>query len=502
MIERREWRWVAWVALVVVAVSWLPYLVAWAVAPPSAHFAGMIYNPLDGQSYLAKMRLGAGGTWLFHLLYTPDPPQGAAPIFLFHLLLGHLARWLGLSLLAVYHGARTAGGLALLFGLYRLAADLVDGVKQRRFLFLLTTLGSGLGWLSLLLGHQTPDLWVAEAFPFLSLLTNAHFPISLALMAWAAHWGLQAGRKPGSGAGLVMAMVALGAIQPFGLLPLLGGVGGAWVADSLRERRVYWRGVAWLVLAAFLAFPYPLYTFWVIHADPVLAAWSEQNVTPAPSLVSWLLGLGVPGALALWGSVVAMRRGRDSDGLLLGWLLATVVGLALPLSLARRLSLGLAMPVGLLAGLGLWRMAARHRLLGSLLVALTTLTPLLLLAMGVGAALNRYPMLYLSDGEWVALGWLQENVPRDTVVLCAPETGLFVPAWAGQRVVYGHPFETVNAEARRARVEAYWRGERDETWLDQLGVEYLLYGPREQALGPPPAGELLLVAGDTSVYHR
>jgi hypothetical protein len=56
--------------------------------------------------------------------------------------------------------------------------------------------------------------------------------------------------------------------------------------------------------------------------------------------------------------------------------------------------------------------------------------------------------------------------------------GLFVPAWAGQPVVYGHPFETVDAEARKAQVEAFWAGEMGprerEVFLQEGNVGYVL----------------------------
>ncbi len=503
MVERREWRWVTGVALGLLALAWLPYLAGWAAASPGVHFTGLVYNPLDGYTYIAKMRLGAEGSWLFRLTYTSEPQKGA-PIYLFYLFLGHLARWTRLPLLVVYHAVRTVGGLALLFGLYRLAAHLSDGLKERRLLFLLAAMGAGLGWLAAPLGRETPDLWVAEAFPFLALLTNAHFPTALALLVWAAHWGLRADRSSCAGAAMTAAAVALGAIQPFGLVPLLGGLAGAAGVRAVLQRSVPCRFIAWMMLAAAFSLPYPLYTLWAIHADPVLAAWNAQNATPSPSLLEWLLAFGLLAPLAAVGVAVALRRRRGEDGLLLGWALATAVGLALPLTLARRLSLGLGVPVGLLAGMGWWRLR-RGQWRASLQVALVgfcVLTPLFLLALGVGAAVGGHPLLYLSDGEWAVLDWLREHVSHEEVVLCAPEMGIFIPAWAGQRVVYGHPFETVEAETRRAQVERFWRGERDPTWLEEMGVEYLFYGPREQALGPPPAGEPLFEAGNAAIYRR
>jgi len=108
------------------------------------------------------------------------------------------------------------------------------------------------------------------------------------------------------------------------------------------------------------------------------------------------------------------------------------------------------------------------------LVAFCALTPLFLIV-GHLATVSDF---YLSDGEWAALKWLREKGDPDAVVLCSPRMGLLVPAWAGQPVVYGHPFETVNAARRKAEVEAYWAGEmgieEQEAFLRENRVGYVL----------------------------
>ena len=157
-MNRREWRWVALVTLVLVIASSLPYFIAWVVAPEGAHFTGLIFNPQDGNSYIAKMRQGFVGSWSFRLPYTSEPHAGAL-VYLFYLLLGHVARWMGLPLIVVYHVARAAGGAVMLLALYGLASRLSDDVGERRAMFLLAALGavlaarrgSGGDWLLLFL---------------------------------------------------------------------------------------------------------------------------------------------------------------------------------------------------------------------------------------------------------------------------------------------------------------------------------------------------------------
>ncbi len=249
-------------------------------------------------------------------------------------------------------------------------------------------------------------------------------------------------------------------------------------------------------MAGCVSLVYPLYGLWAIQADPILAAWNTQNQTPSPPPWDWLLSFGLMTALAIPGVAAALRRRSDTDFLLLAWVITVGLGLYAPLALQRRLSLGLQAPFGLLAAMGWWevvrpRLKRRRRWLVTGALIFSALTNVLLLGVPTLMALDGNPIFYLSGGEWAALRWLREDGRPAVVVLCSPMMGTFVPAWAGQRVVYGHPFETVNAEMREAQVEAFWIGELDgparEQFLRENRVTYILAGPREAAL----AGERL-----------
>lgn len=517
MMKRGEWRWVVFMTLALLIVSSLPYLIAWAVTPEGAHFTGLIFNPQDGNSYIAKMRQGFAGSWSFRLPYSPEPHDGA-PVFLLHLLLGHVARWTGLPLVMVYHAARVVGGAAMLLALYVLVSWISDDVGERRAVFLLAALGSGLGWLAVFLGYQSADLWVPEAFPVYALLANAHFPLAMGLMVWIAGCGLRIANRKSQrewlwGLGMIAAAGVLGAVQPFGLVMVFGGLGVMLVARAVRERAVPWRLIAWIVVVGAVALPYPLYMLHAIRSDPVLAVWDAQNVTDSPPPWDWALSYGVVLVLAVPGVFFAARRSSNGDWLLLGWAGVTLVGMYVPLPLQRRLSLGLGIPLGLLAGLGWWRTvrprikARRRGFLQGMVVAFCALTPVFLALMALLAALTSEPWFYLSEGEWATLAWLREEGRPDAVVLCSPQMGLFVPAWAGQPVIYGHPFETVDAERRKAQVEAYWRGEMSpaerETFLRENRVGYVFVGPRELAIGNwrPVISESAFEAEDVKVYE-
>ena len=134
--------------------------------------------------------------------------------------------------------------------------------------------------------------------------------------------------------------------------------------------------------------------------------------------------------------------------LLLAWIVVTVPLLYAPFPLQRRWSLGLHIPIGLLAALGLSQMVRGVWARRAIIVA-TIPTSILIVAVLIGGAVARDPHIYLTTDEYAALTWLHDHAHFDDVVLAAPETGAFIPAFAGQRVVYGHPYETVDADHKR-----------------------------------------------------
>ena len=102
--------------------------------------------------------------------------------------------------------------------------------------------------------------------------------------------------------------------------------------------------------------------------------------------------------------------------------------------------------------------------------------------------------------EITALTWLRENSAPDDVVLASPRLGTFVPGQTGARAFYGHPFETIDAEAKKAMAEAFYRGEIENV---SPPVDFIIYGPSEQDLGRPEKLSdypVVFTANGTSIY--
>lgn len=515
----KDWRWVLVWAGVILAVSCLPYLIAWVATPPGYQFGGILVNPFDGNSYLAKMRQGWAGMWQFHLTYTPEPHDGAY-IFLFYLGLGHIARLAGLPLILVYHTARVLAGFALLIAVYAFLTRLIDDRHGRRLAFWLVGISAGLGWLGVALGAFPIDLWVPEAFVFYSLLSNPHFPLAIALMlvivagvVWPTT-GIWCWLMPG------LAALALALVQPFALAVVYVSLALYLVLRGWLDRSWPSSGLVAAISAVVFSLPVLLYDYWVYTTNPALAAWGAQNVTPAPPVLDLILGFGLVGLLAVLGGVVAVRT-CDRGGLVLViWSIVTLVLVYVPFALQRRFLTGLGLPLAVLAAIGLSRWLlpklsnARARLVGAVTVGIGALGSLFLLMVLILGVLNRqgqpdfFARLYLSQDESAVMEWLLTNA-QGQIALAAPRTGMLLPGRSGVRVFTGHPFETIDADVKDAQAEAFFRGEMSDTeWQnlrEEYDIRYVFVGPAEQSLGG--GGDYLrgftpvFTQGEVSIYY-
>jgi hypothetical protein len=506
----REWAWIALATLLVVAIAAWPYLLAYHV-PPDHAFTGVLVNPADGNSYFAKMREGWRGDWLFTLPYTAQPGGGAL-IFTYYLFLGHVARWTGASLDFIYGLARALGGLALLLSAYAFIAHFAQAIRWRVLAWLLFAFGSGLGWLAVPFGAFTSDLWVPEAIPFLSVFVNAHFALALALMLWILLWTLP-GLETGPVTLMRLAAVALmttllAQVQPLALINIgltLAGV----LAWRLWQRRLSWMVLLPALVFGVMAVPWVAYDALVSRFNPVLAQWNAQNLTPSPAVWDLALAGGVPLLLAIAGGIIALRRRSDQDAILLAWLCLGGLALYAPFDLQRRLSLGLWMSLSLLAvtGLreGLWpRLATRWRPLALAALALVVLPSNLLVYFATVAAVGRRdPAIFMTQSEAAALSWLSAQAAPGSVVAASPQLSLFIPARSDAAVVYGHPFETVQATEHKQAVLDFYAG-RLPNFVGQYRVAYIVLGARERQLGSGPAVQsnwpVVFREGGTVIY--
>jgi hypothetical protein len=483
----------------------IPYGLAYAGAG-EFRFVGFLFNPYDAASYLAKMRQGYDGQILYTLAFTEDPGPGAL-FFTYYLLLGHLARILSVSLIAIWHAARIFGAAIFLIIAWEFFGRIGLGARGRAIAWIILLLGSGFGFLVIPLGTYTADLWVAEYIPFLGMLTSAHFPLATGLILLLAMRIALPARGPTacSAAAAFFLGTAIAAIQPFGILPL-GLAIAVWAVCIRISQGRFPEGVVIHLAAAGVGFlPWAIYDFWVTQTIPNFASWFVQNQTPTPPVWDIALSLGLPGVIvsisfARWmlnrADFREKVRSIPMETLLLGlWLAINLALLYAPFSLQRRLMLGMWIPLAALAAPKLedWlnQPAFRSRRAWYAGIPLIASNIVFLSAIRINA-LSHNPLLFLNRDAAAAVEWLATNA-RGSVVLASPENSAWLPGMAGVRVVYGHGMETPNADRALQDVEAFFKPTDADTQLQILAnhqVNWVLCSAQEPACSAPEGGRL------------
>ncbi len=484
---------------VVLAVTSLPYVYAYATEPASKAFMGFFVNGADMNSYLAKMREGLDGRWSWVNRYTTEesPPDY---LFVWLLAWGHLAGLLHLGLYAAFQLFRVTGAIALFAAAWAFVRHYLRDERARRFaLYLLAfTMGFGLFvWAAgspAVLGRRMDalDLRMPELSAFFSILTGptwaAAFVVAGSVLTLRA---VAAGRLA---LGALAALAWLGEASLHPQVPVLLFVA---LAACLLVRPPGRRGVAAAAVAVAPALPYLAYSYWISAHSTAVLRWQAQGVDSlapdALSLAIALLPLLVGSAAALPG--VLRRRSRE-DVYLLAWLalVAAVMWIPNPASaIGRRFLDAIFVPLACLAADGMYRVivprlrAVRtQRLLPFSYVAVSAITPAFAVLALIGVARsgeNSLPRAQLDSLTWLA------GQPRG-VVLSSAALGLYVPVYTDDTVYVGHYSETYRYAAKSEQARDLLAGRADlSAFVSANRVRYVIWTADDSSSPPTSLGE-------------
>jgi hypothetical protein len=479
----------------IAAVSLVPYLLAYLWTPGGHHFTGFFFIADDATTYLAKMRQGAAGSWLWTDPYTSEP-HGGVFLFGFYLLFGQIAALLHIPLIAAYHVARISGAVALIIALDRLCRRLLP-TAIRRMAMVVVVLGSGFGFVVQALGNpsvaggtlQAVDLHLPELSGWYSILAIPHFAWATALVI-AALLGLlrlsdSLGLRP-----LIFTAVtlnALTAIHPQ-MIPVIGLIWCAYQGVLLTwGERPSFRSILGQAAAFAATAPLLAYNAWILFRDPTIAEWARQWRHQAPPLPSLAISLGLPLLGALYGIVLAWQRRDKGLALMMVWPPLVFALLYLPnvANIQRRLLDAIYVPMGILAVVGLRAMTARlsrktRRRLEATLVTLACFSSAVVLAIALRFASGAFSEAYVTNDTWQAMAWLSSHHAASDRALASPGVGLLLPAWSGVQVYVGHYSETLDYFHKiRAIDAALASGSDTPSFLKTNGITLLYWGPDE-----------------------
>ncbi len=484
--------------LIIILATQLPIIYAFYQQGSDYRFSGFLLNPIDGNSYLAKMSQGWDKNWLFQLPFTAKPNRPAL-LFLYYLFLGNLSRWLNLELIQTFHLARLLNTIFMVFMLIRFFNNLFTEKSLSTKLSAWALFGAGMGWLGILFRQFPTDFWLAEAYPFLSAFANPHFPLSIALILWMFDEPVIKGKKK------VIQFVTdfmvgliLGNISPFSVVLVLVVYGGLIIIHIYHRQKRQWLQSCKRIAAFILgSIPFLVYQILITKIDPILHHWNEQNITPTPHPLLFIIGFIPVFLWALVGIGFAIKNKEDKFWIPGLWILVELILIYLPTSLQRRFSVGLYIPLVVFAGVAYRDLSSAWiskqkllRLLFNLSIGFSVITNIIMLVTFTKAIARHDESIYLSKAEYETYEWINANLPEDKLILAGNESGLFIPVYTHLRVLYGHPYESADAQYYQNLINSFYSGKmklpEQMKFIEDHSITYIFWGYREKEIYNSP----------------
>lgn len=447
-------------------------------------FGGLIFNPIDGYSYFAKMQQGASGEITFQLPYTSQE-NGTIFIFTFYILLGHISQLTSIEIPIIFNIFRIGIAILCFFSLDQLLKNLFrqdDLYLKSAFISLL--FGGGLGWIYFLFGDLPIDFWVSEAYIFLSSISNPHFILSFLILSFLLKLILQEKVDIKSSVLFFILSIILSSVSPFASIIFCFVL----IVDILQNRNKFLQK-----LKIFLSFTVPAfivggYQYFSIKNDPILRAWDLQNITLTPGLINLIFGLSpfiIGIAIMIYLNINNKIQISKPIWLLIIWILFAFCMVFVPFNLQRRFLVGIYLPITIV----FWHITKSYiqsnqkrikKAIPFILIGSVMISNLIITVGSTSAINTKDEIFYIGNNVSSAIDWMDRNIEKNSVILSNELNGLKIPALGHYKVVYGHPFETIRADEMKLNLSNFWMGQMSEEnakeFITENDVDYVFCG--------------------------
>lgn len=526
-ITRQEWKFWAKVLVGLIVITSVSRIFAVIATPEGQVWTGRTYFPPGDHfvyiSYIEQIKNGAN---ILQDLYSAKG-ETAPMINLFWMSLGYLARFTGLSSLAIMHLSRVLLMPAMLLALYLLIAYFFKNILERKIAFLLSVFGGGVGvWVYPLTDIFTKgreivdyipiDFNVSEAFVFLSSYYSAHFVASLALFFFIILASLMALEKKK----LKYAVYAgcagflLLNFHPFSFV-VFGYIFAAYFLYLLwKDRSAGLFLFKYFLIFGIIAMPAAIY-----HLYMMSTPWWQNQIwnsnTEAPNIVYVVFGYG----LLLFFSILSVYKVIKKEikvshaPFLIIWFLGQLALIFLPISVQRRFLEGYDVLLAILATPFIMRVIQKRPWLikgrafpALVFIVLFSLSFVLVVYFDFSNYTKRVPLIYISRDNLEAMEALREYTAPDDLILADLYSGNTIPGIAMRHVFAGHGAETINF---KYKLDALTRFGKSTDYDERLAIlknnkiDYLFYDPNWNWAWNPedePSLEKIYEKGQYRIY--
>jgi len=509
-LTRRDWIFLWIVFFIVLVLIFLPILFGYFTTPPDKVF---LFRPnnngVDFTVYYSYIQQVKEGNFFFKNFFTSEV-QTISRFNPFWLLAGLFAKIFSLS------APFTIQVLKFLFifpflivSYYFLSFFLKDSFK-RKVCFILFIFASGLGGI-FSLDHQIQDkfldLFVPEAFTFLTLYTEPHFILSLILFISIIFLSIKALSDYKLKHSLLTGLFSLilFSFHPYHVYSIFLILFSFGVTEYFIKTKLNFNYIKHFIIVSLLSLPSILYQLWIIVSIPTVYQHFLQNVTLTPSLQVVIISYGFLIPLAIVGSFLIIKNKQRSnlELMLVIWFICQFFLLYLPVKTQIRLSEGLQFPIAILATYGIFYLknlfiqkvknknitdlvlgqkTAFYMFLIYLFFILFFLSSATILYTDILLYSAQYKLFYISKAEYQSIEWLN-NTDKNSIIFSSGLTGNVIPAFVSRQVFIGHSHETANFKEKEEKTEDFFKkydSNQRLSFLKENNINYLFFGLEEK----------------------
>ncbi len=462
----REYKWPIIFSIFVIIFTSIPYWLGFNNENDLFKFSGFIIGVGDGNSYLAKMMIGASGDWLFTTPYTAYPQMKFFAFFPY-ILLGKLTSQPSqiIQLIVLFHMFRWAGIFFLIFETYQFSFLIVKDRKTSLLITVLLIFGGGLGWLAIifpgLIGQRLPlEFYSPETFGYLSVFSLPHLLFARAflyksfrtLLMMVSDTGYSQKSLLKSGFSLFLS----GIFQPINLFIGWFVVGIYFLVKTIKENsaRFYIKNfIFWIIPSAPLFF----YNFFSFLFDPYLSAWQDQNRIISPPTIDYLFayGLGVFFLILVYKKDLTLKINYTLFINL--WIILIPILAYLPISIQRRLTEGVWL--AFCVYIGVFIMNNKNRIVKILIFTSVILSTLIFSVGSYSAIQSLNSPIYVSKSIIDVGNYLYKDVNIGDVILAPFDESNVLPAYVPIKVITGHGPESKNLSEITVILDRFYKGD-------------------------------------------
>lgn len=446
-------------------------------------FGKVIVGDDDYSTYLTKMKIGYNGGWQYMNRYTTEPHEPSY-IFLFYILLGHLARIFELNLHFTFHATRFILAFFALKVLYDFISKYTDE-QEKLTMFLLAVFLSG--------SYNTTIDVSPQYHLYAGMMGFTHYMLTLiclliffdSVLAYVDNKGRFKFLKA------CLSLNILAVVHPFMVV-----LAGLVITGTVILNKKLMKAFPILAVSAASCAPLMLYFLHIFTTNPALIGWRSQATADTATVYRvFLYGLG---SLFSYLLIAFWSRGKiktaDSSVLFIVWLVTALV-----LSFTKLITSSLqwfffaSVPVACLnykfikyldsqAG---FKVKFKGRSVVAWLILLILVLPTANLIFLIDHSAfymlehkEEYNQTIISAEDMKCYAWLRKYAAENDIVLAANGIGNIIPFVTDSITFLGHEHETLDYKNKLEQVEKFFGQEYSEqeagSFLSKYGIKYIV----------------------------